>query len=188
MRRGVTQYDVPLELLDLAESFRQYTERALGHGLDYCSETLPLMDAYLDAARGDLGALAEAEPLVARAGAAYFGEVVRRLISGFWRYQPGDMLQWEVCSTRAFCAVRPAVVVLEALRQAAVEQPMLRLDPADAAVVEQRLGALPQVDEAEYYRPSTRYDAVEIAFASLTDAVTPGVETTYEPDDYAELD
>ena len=179
---------IPEEILQLAEAFRSYALRATGVELDYGSDTLPVVDRYLQVATSDLAERQEAEPIVSRAATAYFGEVVRRLIGGFWRYEGGDMMKWEVGSRRVYCAVRPAVVVLEALRQEHVDQPVLRLSPEDAAGMQARLDALPEMSPGDYFLPSTRYDAIDIVFSALRDqAVSDGTaDVEFEPDDYWE--
>lgn len=177
---------VPEEILQLAEAFRGYVLRALGIELDYGSDTLPIVDQYLKGAQTDLVDRREAAPIVSRSATAYLGEVVRRLIDGFWHCESGDMMQWEVGSRVVFCAVRPAVIVLEALREENVDQPALRLAREDEAGIQARLAALPELPPEQYFLPSTRYDAIDIAFSALRDQqlADGATDTEYEPDDY----
>ena len=50
------------------------------------------------------------------------------------------------------------------------------------------LAALPEVREDDYYRLSTRFEVIQIAFAALrSEMERAGVEATeYEPEDYQE--
>jgi hypothetical protein len=41
------------------------------------------------------------------------------------------------------------------------------LDPSDRDAIEARLAALPEVDDDEYYAPSTRFDVVELVVDAL---------------------
>ena len=78
--------DVPAEILELSENCRQYALSAVGVELDYEVETLPILDEYLRVAAAGLKDRPEAAPVVTGTVAAYFGEVVRRRIDGFWRH------------------------------------------------------------------------------------------------------
>src|ERR1044071_4902274 len=67
---------------ELADACVRFVQAAVGVPLDFRPETLPLLDHYLATRREELLAARAANPeamgLVARAAAAYFGEVVRR--------------------------------------------------------------------------------------------------------------
>src|SRR5205814_300436 len=78
---------------------------AVGVELDYEVETLPVLDAYLRVAAAGLADRPEAEPIVTRAVAAYFGEVVRRRMDGFWRHREDPNDEWELCARRALLSM-----------------------------------------------------------------------------------
>jgi hypothetical protein len=74
--------EIPAQILELSENCRQFALSAVGVELDYEVETLPVLDEYLRIAAAGLADRPQAEPLVTRAVAAYFGEVVRRRMDG----------------------------------------------------------------------------------------------------------
>jgi hypothetical protein len=64
-----------------AERAVDFVRRALGIGLDYTAETLPVLDHYLSTVPRDRPEMID---LVASCAGAYFGEVVRKVIGGEW--------------------------------------------------------------------------------------------------------
>jgi hypothetical protein len=181
--------DVPAEILELSESCRQFTLSAVGVELDYEVETLPVLDQYLRVAAAGLSDRPEARPVVTRAVAAYFGEVVRRRIDGFWRHRDDLNDPWELCARRALLSMSPLGVVLEILeRSTEHDGPSgeLRLSPEDRTVADERLGRVPPVSEDEYYLLSTREEVVETVYEALRDALrAEGRESlVFEREDY----
>jgi hypothetical protein len=165
--------EIPGPILELAESCRRFALGAVGVALDYDAETLPILDEYLRVAAQGIGDRPELEEVVTGAAAAYFGEVVRRRIDGFWRHRPDDPSdEWELCAKRALLSFSPRGVVLESLAKSS-EQPgpsgELRLAPDDARLAEQRLAIFPPVSEDEYYLLSTRLEVIETVYESLRD-------------------
>lgn len=183
--------EVPGEILELAENLRQYVDRALKVELDYDAETLPVLDAYLKVVAGGVSDRPELEPLVARAAAAYFGEVVRRRIDGFWRLRPDPNDEWHICSRRALLSLSPLGMVLDAMAKGASPDgpsPELRLSPPDQALAEERLARFPPVPEDEYYLLSTRTEVIEVVYETLREQMkAEGRESTvFEAEDYDE--
>jgi hypothetical protein len=181
--------EVPVAILELSESCRQFVQRALGVELDYEAETLPVLDAYLQMAGGGVVDRPEAEPLVARTVAAYFGEVVRRRVDGLWRRRPELEDEWQLCARRTFLSLSPLGIVLESLARGA-DHPgpsaELSLAPDDRAVAESRLAVLPPVSEDEYYLLSTRLEVIETVYEALRERMkAEGRESVvYEEADY----
>ena len=183
--------DVPAEILELSESCRQFTLSAVGVELDYEVETLPVLDEYLRVAAAGLSDRPEARPVVTQAVAAYFGEVVRHRVDGFWRHREDPNDPWELCARRALLSMSPLGIVLEILeRTTEHDGPSgeLRLSPEDRKVADDRLGRIPPVSEEEYYLLSTREEVIETVYEALRDALrAEGRESlVFEASDYDE--
>jgi len=162
--------EIPAQILELSENCRQFALSAVGVELDYEVETLPVLDEYLRVAAAGLADRPQAEPLVTRAVAAYFGEVVRRRMDGFWRHRDDPNDEWELCARRALLSMSPLGIVLESLaKNPAHDGPSgeLRLAPDDRRLAEQRLARLPPVDDDEYYLLSTRQEVIETVYEAL---------------------
>lgn len=183
--------DVPVAVLELSESCRQFVQRALGVELEYDVETLPVLDAYLQMAGGGVADRPEAEPLVANTVAAYFGEVVRRRIDGFWRRRPSLPDEWQLCARRAFFSMSPLGIVLESMAKGA-DHPgpssELFLAPDDRVIAEGRLAVFPPVSESDYYLLSTRLEVIETVYEALRERMkAEGRESlVFEDADYDE--
>ena len=180
---------VPEDVAELAGAARQYVLAAVSVELDFTPETLPALDHYLAGAREAAAERPETVDLVARAVGAYFGEVVRRMIDGFWRTPTADVADWTVCSRRAFLFVNPIGIAYEVVAQAADHDGPsgeLGLAPEDRETVEQRLAALPDVPEDEYYLLSTRAEVIEIALEALRQEMVDGGQgdVTFDEADY----
>jgi hypothetical protein len=162
--------EVPMAILELAESCRTFVLAALKIELDYEPETLPILDEYLRLARGGVGDRPEAEPLVARAAAAYFGEIVRRRTDAFWLHRKDTADEWQLAGRRVFVVMSPLGMVLEALHRGddhGGPSAELVLYGDDRALAEARLAAMPPVSEEEYYLLSTRLEVVETILETL---------------------
>ncbi|HVU00140.1 MAG TPA: hypothetical protein VHE30_00260 [Polyangiaceae bacterium] len=183
--------DAPIAILELAESCRGFVRGALQVELDYEVETLPVLDEYVRLARTGVEDRPETEPLVAAAVAAYFGEVVRRRIEGFWRRSPTVPDEWQLCARRAFLLMSPLGMVYEALHRGEDHSgPSAELDlaPSDRALAEARLAVFPEVSEEDYYLLSTRLEVVEVIYEALRDRMRDeGRESVvFEEEDYAD--
>lgn len=179
----------PEKILELSLAAARFVHGAVGVAPDLTSDTLPLVDHYLLGARESLEARPELEALITRSVGAYFGEVVRASMRGFWVVPSDDAHEWLLCSSVVFLAINPVGVVYDALFggvEHSGPSSSLRLDRADAALVEQRLAALPAVRDEDYYLLSTRFDAVEIAVAALRDAAARDghADAVFEAEDY----
>ena len=158
--------------------------------LDFSPETLPVLDRYLIIAREALAERTELEPLLVRAAGAYFGEVVRRVIEGFWRNASADTHHWHLCARHAFLSFNPAGMMAEALAPDSAGPPSeLWIATEDRELVAQRLEALPRVSEEEYVLPSTRLEVIEFAHEALRARMrAEGIDDVlFEPDDYADM-
>lgn len=162
--------EVPPPILELAESARTFVLSAIGVELDYEPETLPILDAYVKGARANLQARPEALPVVARAVGAYFGEVLRRRIDGFWRHREDPDDEWALCGRRVLVSVSPLGVALDCLTGSDEhEGPSagLNLAPEDEALGRARIEMMPPVPEDEYHLFSTRLEVFEAVVETL---------------------
>jgi hypothetical protein len=181
--------EIPGPILELSESCRQFALRAVGVELDYDAETLPILDEYLRLAAPGVADRPELEPLVARAAAAYFGEVVRRRIDGLWRELPDPHDGWVLYARRALLSMNPLGIVLESLARGP-DHPgpsgELTLGPDDRKLAEERLARMPPVSEDEYYLLSTRLEVIETIYETLRDRMkAEGRESlVFEESDY----
>jgi hypothetical protein len=129
--------------------------------------------------------------LLSRAVGAYFGEVIRRSFAAFWMLPADDAYDWRIGFSRAYLALNPIGAAYDALTAKSEhdgpssELSLLREEQESVAA---RLAALPEVAEEDYYRLSTRFEVIEIAFAALrSEMERAGVEATvYEAEDYQE--
>ena len=178
------------QLKELAGICREYVRRAVGTDLDDTPDTLPVLDHYIRISRDRVQERPELMALVARAVGAYFGEVVRLHVDGFWYLGSPDAEDWYVCARSVFLAVNPVGAAYEALTGTSEHtgpSAQLRIRRDARARVEQRLNSLPPVSEPDYYLLSTRLEALEVATAALAaDSIARGEERVeLGRDDYA---
>jgi hypothetical protein len=155
--------------------------------LDGTGDTLSLVDQYVRDAREAVRERPETIDLVAPAVGAYLGEVMRQLFRGEW-WAEGDYDSWRLYFTNVYLAFNPIGMAREAI--AMDDQPgwhaHLVLDPGEREVIEERLAAMPEVDEDEYYLPTTRLDVVTAVVETLrARAESSGTgDVTFGKDDY----
>src|SRR5690349_4012336 len=97
----------PEPVAELVTVCLDYVRRALKFELDFTSDTLPVLDHYMESVKDLRTERPELVPLVARATGAYFGEVVRSWIPGFWRVPSQNVHDWEICSRVCFLRWNP---------------------------------------------------------------------------------
>jgi hypothetical protein len=168
-----------------------YVRRAVGMTLDFTDETLPILDHYVALARDDLRNRPELGQLLQGAIGAYFGELVRRRLHGYWWIPNPDVHSWRVCARHVFLSFNPIGVACEALaRGDDNDGPSgeLNLAHEDEALVGERLAKAPPVPEAHYYLLSTRLEAIDIAVEALRLAMQQGghAAVEFELNDYAD--
>jgi hypothetical protein len=206
MGRKLLETPAPASIEDLANACVRFVERAVGVRLDYTLETLPLLDHYLDGARGVVGgpkspatdpaapgAAAETLEIVAQAAGAYFGEVVRRRYPSWWRLAP-DATDHRIELHHLFLTIHPVAMMMEALTidpdkpDQTLGTAGFDLDEEDREAAMARLAELPEAPIEEFVAPSTRLEVLDI----VVDAVRadhlrrgqPSLEL--EPGDYDE--
>jgi hypothetical protein len=182
--------DPPPQVADLAAACVRFVAAKYGATLDFEPDTLSLLDQWIRDARAEGQrpvATSETEELVQTAAGAYLGEVIRRQFGGEW-YAEGNYTDWRLYLTPVYCAFNPIGMAREALRRGPSEgwHAHFELDPGEKDGVEARLASLPEVDEDEYYAPSTRYDVVSIVVDALRERLrAEGMgDVTFTPDDY----
>jgi hypothetical protein len=160
----------PAAIEELTLTCLEYVSRALGVALDFTPETLPLLDHYATIARRDIEANAALAAILAPAMGAYFGEVVRGRLDGFWRLPSENPHDWAVCSRVTFLALNPLGVAYDAIyagTEHAGPRSMLRVAPEDREYLDRRLSTLPRVPEDEYFLFTTRFEVIEVASEAL---------------------
>jgi len=160
----------PEPIADLVRACLDYVKRALGTSLDFTPETLPLLDHYLREVRDELERKPELASLTAHAAGAYFGEVLRRQMRGFWRTPTESLHDFQVCSSVAFVSVNPFGAAYDALYGSTEHdgpRSMLRVAPEDHGYIAARLATVPEVPEDQYFLLTTRIEVIEIAVEAL---------------------
>jgi hypothetical protein len=199
--------EAPAHVLELAAGCTRFVLARYGIALDFDPDTLSVLDQWVrdareardeDTERPATSAGAPLPPtpptvdLVQAAAGAYLGEVIRRQFGGTWHAPEGfgTSPDWRLCLAPVYCAFNPIGMAREALMLEPQDgwHAHFELDPAEADAVHARLAALPQVEEDEYYAPSTRYDVVCIVVEALRDSMRArGLgDVTFAGDDYAD--
>lgn len=181
--------NVPPPLVELCGSLTDFVQAAVGIRPDYTPETLPLVDHYIAEVRANLATRPEVLDLTAQAVGAYFGEVVRRHLVGFWHVPSPNHHDWLLCGESAYFAVNPIGVGYEAVTGRSDHDgptAAIKLASEDRDAVAAKLSSLPPVPEDEYYTLSARLEVLEtIVDVVLTLAQDRGYgETTYDARDY----
>ncbi|MEO7032223.1 MAG: hypothetical protein ABI548_00255 [Polyangiaceae bacterium] len=167
----MTEYQPPPEPLpDYVTACLDYVRRALKVDLDFTPDTLPLLDHYATLSRETIRERPELAPLITRAAGAYFGEVVRGRLSGFWRVPTSNVHDWSVCSSTVFLWFNPIGIAYDAVFSGTEHdgpRSMLRVAPEEHEFLAQRLASLPPLPEDEYFSFSTRFEVIEVATEAL---------------------
>jgi hypothetical protein len=188
---GVPTVDVPAPdtIVELCAQCVQYVRRAVGVILDFTPETLPVVDHYLALVRTSTQERLALLTLVANSIGAYFGEVVRQRINGFWLMPSPDVHDWLVCGRSVFFRFNPIGVVYEAIAQAQDHtgpSGEIKLAREDQAFIAERLAVAPTVPADQFYLLSTRLEAIDIVVETLRLAMDNGGQESveFEPSDY----
>jgi hypothetical protein len=179
--------EAPANVAELANGCTRFVEARYGAALDYTSDTLSLLDQWVRDARRENEAKPEVARIVEMAGGAYLGEVIRHAFGAHWR-TIGEACDWRLLLSNAYCAFNPIAMVREAIHLAPADgwHAHMDLDPADREAIEARLAALPEVDDDEYYAPSTRFDVIELVVDALrtTQQARGHADVRFDPEDY----
>jgi hypothetical protein len=159
--------DTPEVITELAAACVSFVHKSLGLTLDYTQDTLPILDHYVRSAQG---VPVEVMELMAAPTGAYFGEVVRRHVAGLRWHAPaqdhaGIRLELEPC----FLWFNPIGVAREVIARAPEPDwnAHLQLLDADRPLVESALEHAGDVNEADYFTFSVRYEVIELVTSVL---------------------
>ena len=150
----------PSEIADLAEACVRFVRDSLNLALDYTPDTLPVLDHYLrERARGSS---AEVVDLLAPAAGAYFGEVVRRQMSGVRWYSPkDDYAAYRLEFDAFFLCFNPIAIAREVLTQQDSELGANFQVLEDARRLVSEALERNEVEHDDYYTLSVRYETLE---------------------------
>jgi hypothetical protein len=178
----------PDRVAELCAACMRFVASKYKVSLDGTPETLSLIDQYVRDAREAVRERPESLELVAPAIGAYLGEVMRQMFRAEW-WAEGDYDGWRLYFTNVYLAFNPIGMAREAITMTDAEgwNAHLTLDPADREEIEARLAAMPDVDEEEYYLPTTRLDVVIGVVETLrARAEAAGLgDVSFTKDDYA---
>ncbi len=171
---GVEEELEPLtgEIAELASACVRFVHAKTGVALDFTRDTLSVLDLYVAEARGELSAKPESLDLLQATTGAYFGEVIRREHHGFWKTGPHHE-GWRIQMARVFLEFNPIGMMREALLLDSAEgwNAHIEVDPAERDKVSARLKAMPEVEEDEFYAPTTRIEVIDVAVELLADSM-----------------
>jgi hypothetical protein len=177
----------PPAVAELAAACARFVATKYKVPLDFEPETLSLIDQYVRDAREDIAAKPEAIELLQASIGAYVGEVLRRSFGATW-FCDGDYDGWRLDFTFVYLTFNPIGMAREALAIETQEgwHAHLETDPSETAFLEARLATLGQIDEEEYYAPTTRFDVVEVAVDTLRAKMESegNGRVTFGPEDY----
>jgi hypothetical protein len=176
-------------ITDLASACVAAVRNALGIELDYTQDTLPLLDHYASQANGPRE---EILGLVAPMCGAYFGEVLRRNVADArWIAPDDDYALWRLEFEPCFLYLNPVGLAVESLmqRETAGMGSRLGVLDQDRKALEASLERYGEVDEADYFRLSIRYEVIEQAVITLVARSRERGEdpTSFGPDVYADF-
>jgi hypothetical protein len=177
----------PTAVAELAAACVRFVAAKYKVPLDFEPETLSLVDQYVRDGREELRAKPEALELLQASIGAYLGETMRRAFGATW-FCEGDYDGWRLDFTFVYLTFNPIGMAREALALATADgwHAHLEADAGEREILEQRLASLGEIDEEEYYAPTTRFDVVEIAVDTLRAKMQDdgNADVTFGPDDY----
>jgi hypothetical protein len=178
----------PEPIPDYVTACLEYVRRAVGVDLDFTPDTLPILDHYASLARTTIAERPPLEPLITQAVGAYFGEVARAHVPGFWRMPSQNVHDWAVCSKLVFLWFNPIGMAYDAIFKGTEHggpRSMLRVAREDHDFLERRLAALPPVAEDDFFLLSTRFEAIEVAAEAMHARM---IEAGYDGTEFSEDD
>lgn len=185
----------PPAVAELCAACMRFVASKYKVALDGTPDTLSLLDQYVRDARDAARERPESLELVAPAIGAYLGEILRRMsweqaaaTPAEW-WAEGDHSAWRLYFTNVYLAFNPIGMAREAITmtEEAGYNAHLVLDPGEREEIEQRLAAIPEVDEEEYYLPSTRLEVVTVVVETLRRhaEATGMADVSFTKEDYA---
>ncbi len=158
----------PPQVAELVAACMRFVASKYKVALDGTPDTLSLVDQYIREARTAYEARPESIDLVAPAVGAYLGEVMRQEFGAEW-FADGSHESWRLYFHHVFLAFNPVGMAREAITMKEEEgwNAHLTLDPAEREAIEERLAVMPDVDEDEYYLPTTKFDVITVVIETL---------------------
>lgn len=180
----------PARVAELIAACHRFVATKYKVALDGTPETLSLLDQYVRDAREAVKERPESADLVGPAVGAYLGEVMRKTLAragGEWHAE-GDFESFRLWFKHVYLSFNPLGMGREAVTMTEAEgwHAHLALDPAEREEIEARIAAMPDVDEEEYYLPTTRLEVVTAVVETLrarAEASGTG-EVSFTKDDY----
>jgi hypothetical protein len=174
----------PSQVRDFVDEATRRIEAALGVTPDGTSETLPLVDAFLDRARD---ANDDVLALVAALAGCYFGELVRTRFGGWWVTESAQPADWRVELEACFLQFHPVAIAAEAVRRAEVPgyDGQLTTHRSLESALHEILSQI-HVTEDQYYSLAGRFDTIEqIVSVLVAMREQEGQHQVLAPQDYA---
>jgi hypothetical protein len=158
----------PPEIAELCAACMRFVASRYKIALDGEPDTLSLVDQYVRDARQAVAERPESIDLVAPAIGAYLGEIMRQQFGAEW-YAVGSYESYRLYFTHVYLSFNPIGMAREALALEDQEgwHAHFELDPGDRDLIEERLSIMPDVEEDEYYLPTTRFDIVTVIVSTL---------------------
>jgi hypothetical protein len=158
----------PPQVAELCAACMRFVAQKYKVALDGTPDTLSLVDQYVREARDAVRERPESLELVAPAIGAYLGEVARKEFGAEW-FAEGDHDAWRLYFTNVYLSFNPIGVAREALTMHEEEgwNAHFTLDPGEKDLIQERLASIPEVDEEEYYLPTTRLDVLTAVVETL---------------------
>lgn len=177
----------PERVAELCAACMRFVASKYKVALDGTPDTLSLLDQYVREAREAYAERPESLEVVAPAIGVYLGEVMRQAFRAEW-FCAGDLDTWRLYFENVYLAFNPVGMGREAVTMVEAEgwHAHLTLDPGERDEIEARLAAIPEVDEGEYYLPTTRIDVITAVVETLrarAEAAGTG-EVTFSKEDY----
>ncbi len=182
-------FGVPQPIVDLSGSLVDFVERTVKIRPDFTMETLSIVDHYAIEARKEVKNRPELTDLTAQALGAYFGEVARRNLGGFWILPSANFHDWILCGDTAYVSINPIGVGYDALfgsTEHSGPASALKVSTEDRTEVNRRLEQLPPVADDEFYSLCTRLEVLEIVMDCVRGQQSSRGydEVTYTEEDY----
>jgi len=158
----------PPAVAELVAAASRFVAARYKVALDGTPETLSLVDQYVRDAREAVRERPESLELVAPALGAYFGEVARHAFGAEW-FAEGAHDAWRLYFTNVYLAFNPIGLAREALTMRDEEgwHAHFEVDPGERDAIDERLRAIPEVDEEDYYLPTARLETLTIVVETL---------------------
>lgn len=155
-----------IDLPGCPDHVAEFVRRALdavrtmtGVGLEFDSDTLPLIDHYV---REVPSKAIDTAALVAAMVGAYFGETICQCLGGTWKVETNDPEQWRIVLPGGL-SFAPVPLALSAILEDenGPGNPSFQAAPGIMVEFERIMQGMGNVSRREYYTLSCRYDTLE---------------------------